>query len=136
LNGGFPLYPNRLSFLDNKNDVNPNILSSRLSPIQKFRCVHFPFNPELPGLFTYRISPVFMDATGKLSYGDFQQAAIRLEAEAYPGILNVTFTRGFVASQGDCEKLPNSHKYEVHLILVSLPKERRHNRGCLPFCPN
>lgn len=90
---------NRLSFLDNEGNLNPNIQSSRLSPIQKFRWIHFPFHPDLPGLFTYRVTPVFMNASKQLSYGDFQEASIRLEAETYPGELNVTFTRGFIASQ-------------------------------------
>jgi phosphatidylserine/phosphatidylglycerophosphate/cardiolipin synthase-like enzyme len=40
-----------------------------------------------------------MDATGALTYGDPQQAAIQLQSETYPGQLNIAFTRGFVASQ-------------------------------------
>lgn len=90
---------NRLSFLDNDNNVNPNILSTRLSPIQKFRWTHFPFHPDIPGLFTYRVTPVFMGTDGQLSYGDFQEASIRLESETYPGKLNIGFTRGFISSQ-------------------------------------
>jgi phosphatidylserine/phosphatidylglycerophosphate/cardiolipin synthase-like enzyme len=90
---------NRLSFLENDGNENHNILSTRLSPIQKFRWIHFPFNPNLPGNFIYRVTPVFMDRVGQLSYGDFQQAAVPLQAETYPGILNVAFTRGFIASQ-------------------------------------
>jgi len=95
---------NRLSFLENDGNVNPNILSSRLSPIQKFRWVHFPSNANTPGDLTYRVTPVFMDNTGVLSYGDFQQAAIPFLTETYPGILNVAFTRGFVASQAFVDK--------------------------------
>ena len=90
---------NRLSFLDNSGNVNPNILSTRLSPIQKFRWIHFPFHANLPGLYVYRVTPVFMNAKGELSYGDYQQAAIQLQSETYPGQLNVTFTRGFISSQ-------------------------------------
>ncbi len=99
--GGNQFYPvnNRLSFLENDGNVNPNVLSSRLSPIQKFRWVHFPFNDNLPGDFFYRVTPVFMDDKNVLSYGDFQQVAIQLCGETYPGELNVAFTRGFVASQ-------------------------------------
>src|SRR5258708_38464021 len=46
--GGAQFYPlkNRLSFLDNAGNVNPNILTTRLSPIQKFRWVHFPRNAD------------------------------------------------------------------------------------------
>ena len=35
----------------------------------------------------------------ELSFGDAQEAAIELRRETYPGVLNVTFTRGFVSSQ-------------------------------------
>jgi hypothetical protein len=90
---------NRLSFLENDGNVNKNILSSRLSPIQKFRWTHFPFHTNLPGEYIYRVTPAFMDAGGSLSYGDFQQAVIQLQSETYPGKLNIGFTRGFVASQ-------------------------------------
>jgi len=94
----FPL-KNRLGFRAAGGDVNPNALSTRLSPIQKFRWVHFPRNAELSGEFVYRVSPVFMNDAGELSYGEFQEASIELRRETYPGQLNVTFTRGFVSSQ-------------------------------------
>ena len=90
---------NRLSFLQNDGNVNPNILSTRLSPIQKFRWTHFPFHPDLAGDYTYRVTPVFMDTAGVLSYGDHQEAAIQLGSDTYPGEMNIAFTRGFVASQ-------------------------------------
>src|SRR6266516_3550887 len=90
---------NRLSFTTSTGDVNPNQLSTRLSPIQKFRWVHFPRNAELPGEFLYRVTPVFMDATDTLSYGEAQEGALELRRETYPGELNVAFTRGFVSSQ-------------------------------------
>ena len=99
--GGQKFYPlkNRLSFPGLGGKVNPNQLSTRLSPIQKFRWVHFPLNAELPGEFVYRVTPVFMNDADELSYGEFQQAAIELRRETYPGKLNVAFTRGFVSSQ-------------------------------------
>jgi hypothetical protein len=99
--GGDRFYPlkNRLSFSPATGDVIPNQLSTRLSPIQKFRWVHFPRNAELPGPFTYRVTPVFMDSTDTLSYGEAQEAALELRRDTYPGELNVAFTRGFVSSQ-------------------------------------
>jgi phosphatidylserine/phosphatidylglycerophosphate/cardiolipin synthase-like enzyme len=99
--GGSQFYAikNRLSFLKNDGNINPNIMSSRLSPVQKFRWTHFPYNADLPGDFIYRVTPVFMDGTDQLSYGDYQDAAIQLQSETYPGKMNVAFTRGFVASQ-------------------------------------
>ncbi len=90
---------NRLCFPGSGGEVNPNKLSTRLSPIQKFRWVHFPRNAELPGAFVYQVTPVFMNDAGELSYGEPQTAAIELRRETYPGQLNVTFTRGFVSSQ-------------------------------------
>lgn len=92
---------NNLSFPDSAAHAGPNAQSSHLSPIQKFRWVHFPMNANLPGFFTYRVTPVFMDIDdgNKLSYGDSQQADIQLQAETYPGELNIAFTRGFISSQ-------------------------------------
>ena len=99
--GGDRFYPlnNRIAFPDSSGGVNPKQLSTRLSPIQKFRWVHFPRFADLPGAFVYRVTPVFMNSFDELSYGEFQEAAIELHRETYPGQLNVTFTRGFVVSQ-------------------------------------
>jgi phosphatidylserine/phosphatidylglycerophosphate/cardiolipin synthase-like enzyme len=94
----FPL-KNRLSFPGVGSAKGSNRLSTLLSPIQKFRWVHFPRNANLSGEFTYKVSPVFMDKKNKLSYGDVQEAKIELRRETYPGQLNVAYTRGFVSSQ-------------------------------------
>lgn len=90
---------NRIAFPGTDGKVNPNQLSTMLSPIQKFRWVHFPRNANLDGDFTYRVTPVFMNEQNELSYGDAQSAALQLRRETYPGKLNITFTRGFVSSQ-------------------------------------
>ncbi|UXE61625.1 MAG: phospholipase D-like domain-containing protein [Woronichinia naegeliana WA131] len=95
---------NRLGFPDVDGQVNPNQISTRLSPIQKFRWVHFPRNANSPGGFVYRVFPVFMNAQDELSYGDFQEAVIELRRETYPDVLNVAFTRGFVSSQAFVEQ--------------------------------
>ncbi|HEU4492588.1 MAG TPA: phospholipase D-like domain-containing protein [Rubrobacteraceae bacterium] len=99
--GGDRFFPlkNRLGFPGDEGEINPNRLSTRLSPIQKFRWVHFPRSAELPGKFVYRVTPVFMNHNDELSYGEAQEAAIELRRETYPEKLNVTFTRGFVSSQ-------------------------------------
>jgi phosphatidylserine/phosphatidylglycerophosphate/cardiolipin synthase-like enzyme len=99
--GGNKFYPlqNRLAFPGAAGNVTPNSLSTRLSPIQKFRWVHFPRNADLPGEFVYQVTPVFMNDKDVLSYGEPQQAPIALRRETYPGRLNVAFTRGFVSSQ-------------------------------------
>ncbi len=90
---------NRLAFPGKEGKVDPTQLSTMLSPIQKFRWVHFPRNAALDGDFTYRVTPVFMNAQDELSYGDAQTAAIKLRRDTYPNQLNVAFTRGFVSSQ-------------------------------------
>ena len=90
---------NRIAFLREDGSVDPDTRSTTEAPIQKFRWVHFPRNAELPGDFTYRVTPVFMDEHDKLTQGEAQEVPIELRRETYPGQLNVTFTRGFVSSQ-------------------------------------
>lgn len=95
----FWVIKNRINFPNADGSVNKERTSSRLSPIQKFRWVHFPVNAEMEGQFIYRVTPVFMNTSGELSYGDPHEAGIALARETYPGKLNVAFTRGFVSSQ-------------------------------------
>lgn len=90
---------NRLSFPADDGSVERDSKSTLDAPIQKFRWVHFPRDAEVDGEFAYRVTPVFMDSSGKLTYGTVQTAAIELGGETYPGQLNVAFTRGFVSSQ-------------------------------------
>ena len=117
---------NRLAFPGNAGSVNPNTLSSRLSPIQKFRWVHFPRNADMSGEFVYRVSPVFMNATDELSYGEAQEAAIELRRETYPGQLNVTFTRGFVSSQAFVDR------YGADAVATLLPAQADVGLGFVP----
>jgi phosphatidylserine/phosphatidylglycerophosphate/cardiolipin synthase-like enzyme len=93
-----PLF-NRISFPSADGSKDASSKSTRESPIQKFRWMHFPHDAEVNGEFTYRVTPVFMDEKGKLTYGEPQTAAIALGGETYPEQLNVAFTRGFVSSQ-------------------------------------
>ncbi len=104
--GGDQFFPlqNRLNFLRADGSVDPEAKSTLVSPIQKFRWVHFPRNAELPGAFHYRVTPVFMAAAGTLRHGVAQAVAIELRRETYPGACNVTFTRGFVSSQAFVDK--------------------------------
>ncbi len=99
--GGSQYYAlnNRLGFLDADGNVDPTALSTLQSPLQKFRWVHFPPNADLVGDFKYRVTPMFMDAQNKLRSGEPQEVTVQLARETYPGIANVTFTRGFVSSQ-------------------------------------
>ena len=119
---------NRICFPGPDGAVNPNRLSTRLSPIQKFRWIHFPRNPDLPGLFVYRVTPVFMNGLDELSYGESQEAAVALARETYPGRLNVTFTRGFVSSQGFVDR----YETKGHGLKTLLPAK---NADGLDFTP-
>lgn len=120
---------NRISFPAPDGAVNATTLSSRVSPIQKFRWVHFPFNAELPGEFVYRVTPVFMNDSDQLSYGEPQEAAIELRRETYPDQLNVTFTRGFVASQAFVDR------YGADAISSLLPPKADQGLDFVPTHP-
>lgn len=90
---------NRLAFPGVGGGVNPQTLSSKMSPIQLFRWVHFPRNAHLEGQFVYRVTPMFMNSRGELSEGEPQTAELELRRETWPGRMNVCYTRGFVSSQ-------------------------------------
>lgn len=130
---GYKFFPlkNRLSFPGDDGGVNPNRLSTRLSPIQKFRWVHFPRNAELPGEFVYKVTPVFMNNDDELSYGEAQEAAIELRRETYPGTLNVTFTRGFVSSQAFVDRYESEGP-----ISQLLPRKADDGLTFVPTHPN
>ncbi|MEK6721378.1 MAG: phospholipase D-like domain-containing protein [Chloroflexota bacterium] len=90
---------NRITFATPPANVGTNPNSSLFAPIQKFRWVHFPFDPERNGEYRYRVRPAFMDATRTITWGDPQEAGLELRRETYPGVLNIAFARGFVSSQ-------------------------------------
>ena len=90
---------NRIGFPGQKLEGSKKFFDSTRAPIQKFRWVHFPRNPEIRGKFTYRVTAMHMDANGVLASGDQQTASIALMRETLPGKANVAFTRGFVSSQ-------------------------------------
>lgn len=106
----FFVVKNRLSFEGVLVDPNGSKRSTLLSPIQKFRWVHFPRSASLQGDFVYKVTPVFMSEDDELSYGDNQEASLELRRETYDGKLNVTFTRGFVQSQAFLDRyVKNGH---------------------------
>ncbi len=121
----FFVLKNRLCFTGATGDCT----STRLSPIQKFRWVHFPRNAELKGLFTYRVTPVFMNDSDELSYGESQRVEIELRRETYTGKLNVCYTRGFVSSQGFIDR------YGKEGINTLLPKKAEDGLSFNPTHP-
>jgi hypothetical protein len=86
---------------------------STKAPFQKFRWVHFPFESFTEGEFTYRVTPMFMDAHDALTAGDPQQVEVELLRETYPGKLNVCFTRGFVLSQAFVNRFGKDGPFET-----------------------
>ncbi|MGA0564716.1 phospholipase D-like domain-containing protein [Ancylobacter sp. VNQ12] len=80
---------------------------STVAPIQKFRWVHFPFEPR-DGEYRYRATPMYMRADGSLVRGQAVEAAIDLSHETIRDILDVGFTRGYASSQAyaDAERFP------------------------------
>ena len=128
---GDRFYPlkNRLSF-EAPTEPSPNWFSTWISPIQKFRWVHFPRNADLPGAFTYRVTPVFMDSTDTLSYGEAQTAALELRGETYPGELNIAFTRGFVSSQAFVDR------YGFDAVPKLIPNVAKEGLEFVPTLPN
>ncbi|KAH8649864.1 hypothetical protein BX600DRAFT_473707 [Xylariales sp. PMI_506] len=99
--------PNYLTFPGEAAREGSDAYSSRLSPHQRFRWVHFPYSVDTPGQFHYRVIPAFIKGDGDdhtLSYGEVQEVALELAAETYPGKMNVAFTRGFVSSKAFLKK--------------------------------
>jgi hypothetical protein len=77
------------------------------SPFQKFRWVHFPYDPK-PGTYTYRGTKIHMPADGKKKRGAHVQLDISLDPVTYAGFLDVGFTRGFASSQAFLDRFPTS----------------------------
>jgi hypothetical protein len=75
------------------------------APFQKFRWVHFPFNPRR-GRYRYRGTAMHMPADGKLEPGTSIELDISLSPVTYSGFLDVGFTRGFASSQAFRDKFP------------------------------
>lgn len=90
---------NRIGFPGQRTKSSDPSIESTKAPFQKFRWVHFPGDAGKPGKFTYRVTPMFMDAGGALSRGEPQTAALALLRESIPGRINVSFTRGYISSQ-------------------------------------
>lgn len=90
---------NRIGFPGQRKKFSDPPVPSTMAPLQKFRWVHFPNDPNKQGKFTYRVTPKFMDESGALSSGEPQTASIALMRETLPGQLNIAFTRGFISSQ-------------------------------------
>lgn len=110
---------------------SPALYPSMQQPFQAFRWIHFPFNAETPGAFTYRVTPVFMSRNDELTYGLAQEAKIELARHTYPGLINIAFTRGFVSSQAFVDRFEVDGKVSKTL----LPKSAKVGLSFVPTHP-
>ncbi len=76
------------------------------APFQKFRWVHFPFEPKAD-LYTYRGTKMHMPTDGKVVPGTAIELQISLDPVTYKDFLDVGFTRNFASSQAYAERYKN-----------------------------
>ena len=80
-----------------------NYLSTS-APFQKFRWIHFPYQPT-DGDYLYRVTKIHMNPAGQLHSGDrVADLDIKLERMVYDNYLEVGFTRNFASSQAYNDK--------------------------------
>lgn len=102
---------NRLNFSYDKPALKAvngyrNFVSTE-APFQKFRWVHFPYDPQ-DGKYIYRVTKKHMPTDGKLVDGSSVQLDISLDAETYDNFLDVGFARNFASSQAYADKYGNN----------------------------
>jgi phosphatidylserine/phosphatidylglycerophosphate/cardiolipin synthase-like enzyme len=100
---GFLPLRNRLAFSYPTTNPSDSVNGQRNfpsldAPFQKFRWVHFPYQPQ-PGFYTYRVTKRHMKDDGSLYSGTSITLDIALESSMYDGYLEVGFTRNFASSQ-------------------------------------
>ena len=83
------------------------VYSSKQAPFQKFRWVHFPFEPK-SGLYAYRGTKMHMPSDGVIKAGASITLTISLDPVTYAGFVDVGFTRGFASSQAFRDKFPDA----------------------------
>jgi hypothetical protein len=101
-NADFMPLRNRLAFsydkpVDQAVDGYRNY-SSLEAPFQKFRWVHFPYEPK-GGTYTYRVTKQHMPTDGTLKAGTAITLDVPLDMVIYDGFLDVGFARNFASSQ-------------------------------------
>ncbi|MBI3854598.1 MAG: hypothetical protein HY293_02780 [Planctomycetes bacterium] len=79
------------------------LFSSLEAPFQKFRWIHFPYDPR-PGKYKYRVTKIHMPADGTLKQGTQIVLDVPLDPVTYGGFLDVGFTRNFASSQAYADR--------------------------------
>jgi PLD-like domain len=82
---------------------------STQAPFQKFRWIHFPYDPKA-GNYVYRVTKQHMPTDGKLVSGTSLTLDIPLSPVIYENFLDVGFTRNFASSQAYVDKYGNNTK--------------------------
>jgi len=105
---------NRLAFSYPKSSALKSVdgyrnFPSTQAPFQKFRWIHFPYNPK-DGDYTYRVTKQHMNDDKTLRAGTSITLDIRLGDEAYDGFLDIGFTRNYASSQAYVDKFGNNSK--------------------------
>ncbi len=94
-----------------------NFLSTT-APFQKFRWIHFPYDPG-DGAYLYRVTKMHMNGAGALRAGDqVADLPITLDRVTYDNYLEVGFTRNFASSQAYADKFGNNRA-----IIPAVPAE-------------
>lgn len=101
---------NRIAFdYANNEAVNGfRLFSSLEAPIQKFRWLHFPYDPK-DGIYTYKATMMHMDENDMLREGKTIELQIKVQNQTIDGLLDVGFTRNFASSQAYNDKF-GGHK--------------------------
>jgi phosphatidylserine/phosphatidylglycerophosphate/cardiolipin synthase-like enzyme len=77
------------------------------APFQKFRWVHFPYNPT-GGRYIYRITKKHMPSDNQLESGASVTLDIPLDPVVYDDFLDIGFARNFASSQAYTDKYGNN----------------------------
>lgn len=80
---------------------------STTAPFQKFRWIHFPYNPK-GGKYKYRITKKHMPSDNQLRSGVSLTLDIALDPVAYDNFINIGFARNFASSQAYADKYGNN----------------------------
>jgi hypothetical protein len=80
---------------------------SREAPFQKFRWIHFPWQP-VDGSYVYRVTKRHMPKDDKIVAGTSLTLGITQKAVTYDGVVDIGFTRNFASSQAYAEQFGNN----------------------------
>lgn len=80
---------------------------STVAPFQKFRWLHFPYQPK-DGVYQYRVTKQHMRDDSTLYAGASVTSSIDLQTVIYDGFLDVGFTRSYASSQAYADRYGNN----------------------------